>query len=57
MDTLSWTRRDVIKAAGVAGAGPIMSGAISMQGGQAAVPQLGSDKARSEPARFLIAPV
>jgi TAT (twin-arginine translocation) pathway signal sequence len=37
IDKLSWTRRDFMKAAGVAGAVPIMSGAISIHDGQAAV--------------------
>jgi Family of unknown function (DUF6282) len=39
IDKLSWTRRDFMKAAGVAGAVPIMSGAISIHDGQAAVPR------------------
>jgi Family of unknown function (DUF6282) len=39
IDKLFWTRRDFIKAAGLAGAVPIVSGAISIQDGQAAVPQ------------------
>src|SRR5688572_7039137 len=39
VDKPSWRRRALIKGAGVAGAVPIMSDAIGIQGGQAAVPQ------------------